>query len=306
MPKRGRVLYQVSVGPRSVVTLQAGEAQGITKNAVVSIFSSSDTTVPVGRLQVSNIRACSSVLRYVPGDAPFVIPPSGWALLVKAGDGTDISVAIPVEDSFLLLFLRIVQEMELQRPEKRNILAVDRTVPHELALAVETGEVIFEIGDPGCVKAGLKRIPHTVPLTDTDGLYTVLTCAADFFFHLRRSSNGPLTRMLKLEAYTLEEQYLDNDSNTFLYEPVLMPSSNNLWDGAGALHVAADDEHDPNNTNYGFKLVNNSNSNLYVWAFMFDMSTLMISTCTGLRTLFTMLTVGLPFSHRVHQPAAVR
>ncbi|KAJ7431996.1 caspase domain-containing protein [Mycena galericulata] len=275
-PKRCRMLYHVSeaLGPPSIITLQAGEAQGITKNAVVSIFSSSGTTVPVGRLQVFNVYACSSILKRITGDPDFVIPSSACALLAKAGDGADISVAVPVEDLFRPLIMRIVREMESQRPEKRNIRVVARTDPHELALAfaAETGQVIFEVADRECVEAGLSRISHTVPLTDTDGLYAVLEHAADFCFHLRRSSHGSLARDLTLEAYTLEEKYLDNDSNAFSRDQVLMPSSENLCFGrVKGLHVLADDE-----TNYGFKLVNHGSSNLYVWAFMFDVSTLSI------------------------------
>ncbi|KAF7366605.1 hypothetical protein MSAN_00918300 [Mycena sanguinolenta] len=260
-PKKSKLLYQVAVTPKAgIPTLQAGEAQGITKNAIVSIFMSSDTTVPIGRLQVAKARACSSQLQKIPGDSSFHIPPSAWATLAKAGDGADISVAI-------------VHEMKEQRPDKRNISTVPLESPYELALTAENGEAIFEIGDQECCKAGLTRIPHTVPLNDTDGLYTVLTFAADFFFHLRRSNNNALARRLELEAYTLEEKDLDKDLNNLLDGPVLMPSSDNLSTKDKKLFVEVSDDVD---TEYGFKLVSHSEHNLYVWAFMFDMSSLSI------------------------------
>ncbi|KAF7349157.1 hypothetical protein MVEN_01438000 [Mycena venus] len=286
-PKKSKVLYHVTVNHKLGATLQAGEAQGITKNAIVSIFSSSNMTVPVGQLQVAKTGACSSSLQKIPGERPFEIPPSAWATLTKAGDGVDISVAVPLEDSFLLLFLKIVQEMEVQRPEKRNILAVDSNpalkLKYELALATENSQVTFQIGDSECRKEGLTRIPYTtkLPLTqsDADGLYTVLAYAADFFFHLSRSNNNgknALAGRLKLEAHTLEEKFLGADPDRFSRDPVLMPSSPNLVADDRKLYAEAGDEYDNIDTKYGFRLVNNSERNLYVWAFMFDMSSLAI------------------------------
>ncbi|KAF7366606.1 hypothetical protein MSAN_00918400 [Mycena sanguinolenta] len=280
--KKSKALYHVTADSESAIKLQAGEAQSITKNAIVSIFRSSDTAVPIGRLQVAKAGTCSSLLQRIPGDSSFHIPLSAWAMLAKAGDGTDASVEVSLKDSFLLL-LKIVQEMEEQWPDKRNIIAVDPdpalNLPYELAFVTENGQAAFKIGDQECCKAGLTHIPHTVPFNNIDGLYMVLTSATDFFFHLRHSSNNTknaLAHHLKLEAYTLEEKDLDKDLNNFLDGPVLMPSSDNLSTEDGKLYAEASDEYDAIDTKYGFKLVSHSEHNLYVWAFMFDMSSLSI------------------------------
>ncbi|KAI0030409.1 hypothetical protein K488DRAFT_54322, partial [Vararia minispora EC-137] len=269
-PKRSRrMLFRITT-INSVITLHGGEAQGIMSRARLAVFTSPQAIESIGELIVEKVQACTSILRK---DDDLVLPRTAWAAVVKAGNGVDFPVAIPAEDSFIPLLLRLAQDMEEQRPEKRNIQAIEERLPHELALSNDNGEAVFTLMDPLCVQTGLTRLSETVSLSETDDIYSVLSSATDFFFHLRRSNRSNLlAKHIGLEAFRVERQQL---TFTCSNETMFMPVGHNLCPCPGevAMRVPVIDDDD---TAYGFKLTNTTDRNLYVWVFMFDMSNLAV------------------------------
>ena len=117
-------------------------------------------------------------------------------------------------------------------------------------------------------------IPHTVPI-DAENIYAVFTSAADFFYNLRRSNkSNPLAPFITVQAFELEERYLDSNPDKYSRDPVWMPVGGDTprdLNRAGVIQTKAD-----GTTPYGFKVASTYPQPLYVWAFMFNMSDLSI------------------------------
>ncbi|KAI0310691.1 hypothetical protein OF83DRAFT_1178301, partial [Amylostereum chailletii] len=154
-----------------------------------------------------------------------------------------------------------------------NIRLVEKDQSHELAIAAERdGKAAFYLADKRCCENGLVRIPDSVPLNG-DVVYPILAHAADFFWHLRRtSSKAGLASRVTIEAWQLAEHDLPDN---FIDDPVLAPIGENL-NVAGVIEIPVEDGVDA--PQYGFKITSVHPKPLYVWLFAFNMSQLSVDT----------------------------
>jgi len=198
------------------------------------------------------------------------LPSRAWAVQTRLGEGFDIAIALPVDKAFLPVLDRAVKEMQDRRPTKRNLRFVDLKNEHEVAVYKEGDNAVFELTDQAWVTEGLKRLSHKVPLDRPDILYTVFSCFADFFYHLRRSSKADL----KVSVYEIkQQQQADHDTTECAWSPVLKDKKEMDLNQAGIIRIEV---HDPNQARYGFKLSSSFKQAVYVWAFVFNMSDMSI------------------------------
>ncbi|KIY72175.1 hypothetical protein CYLTODRAFT_418152 [Cylindrobasidium torrendii FP15055 ss-10] len=277
-PKTDRQLYRVicKQPPKRgepPLLLEAGEAQGIAPGAKFNLYKSRNVDAPVyATVHVKGPpRACTSVLEYSAPPTDPTPSPTLWALQTYIGDNVQhISVALPLDPKFVPLIRKVVRDMNEQRPTKRNITLVDLNEPHTLSLRYDPSfdSVFFDINDTQVVSLGVRSIVSSVEIDDglEDRMLLVLSSAADFFYHLNRSHMKDEPNRLSKKV-TLEAHVLDDSG-----EPAPGPGLN-IRDGT--LQVAEDD------AVYGFNIINKSDTPLYAWIFLFEMSDLSISLLYG-------------------------
>ncbi|KIK68737.1 hypothetical protein GYMLUDRAFT_36230 [Collybiopsis luxurians FD-317 M1] len=272
----GRILYCVTL-ENSVITLQAGEAQGITKDAKFNVLDGPNIDARIlGSITADKPSACSTTMK---GNVTFTSP--AYAVQTSVGDGMDIAIGLPVDDAILPVLRRVVQEMKERRPEKRNLRPVDMKTPPEYEIAVhnDNGKAMFELTDKVWVQEKLKYLSPRIPLTDTDYLYKVFSSAADFFYNLRRSSKAQeagrqtdISENVSVEVYELKMGNVPD-----VPYPVALPK---LVDGKpdnlnrdGVVRI---DVEEGRTIKYGLKLSSRLDQPLYVWGFAFNLSDLSI------------------------------
>jgi hypothetical protein len=277
-----RTLFEVTTTTEDgklVITLDAGEVQGITKGATFDVFASKDAGAEVVCRLISGYPSASrTTMSMALVDETSSIPQPAWALQTRVGEGMDIAIFVPLEQELLNIFVHVVRKMGENRQDKRNIRLVKSDEPHELRALLENGKAAFEITDKICVGAGVTRLLYPVSFKE-ERIQSVLEHAADFFFHLRRSNKkAPLTRV-SLQAFELRQVFLRKERSWVLApKPVRMESGEQVEEDlnrSGMVQLEIDGTKRP----YGFRLVNRSNQFLYAWAFMFDISDLSIRAC---------------------------
>lgn len=269
-PNVSRMFYRVSKTPKGTISLEAGEAQGITKDARFSIHRTANAdSEPIGELVVLKSNACSSNMRKTENSANLAtVSWPAWALQTHAGEGWDLCVAVPAQDAFFDVFKRNIEEMEKKHVHRRQIRIVDaaKGESHEIAVVEADGKAVFDVTDQTCVSNNLRRLPQSVSL-DADSVYPILVHAADFYWHLRRSNkDAPLQAAITIEAFELSSQHLD--PKTFGEGSVWAPSGENMNVG-DVIRVTVEDEPE---TRYGFNVKSSHTGPLYVWVFGFNMS----------------------------------
>ncbi|KIK68715.1 hypothetical protein GYMLUDRAFT_68557 [Collybiopsis luxurians FD-317 M1] len=272
----GRILYRVAL-KNGVITLQAGEAQGITKSAKFSVLDGSNIDARIlGSITAEEPSACSTIMT---GNVIFTSP--AYAVQTSVGNAMDVAIGLPVDDAILPVLQRAVQEMKQRREGKRNLRFVDIKIPpeHEIAVHNENGKAIFELTDQIWVEEKLKYLSPKIPLTDPDYMYKVFSGAADFFYNLRRSSKAQeagkktgIAENVSLEAFELIMGKVER-----VDDPVLLPK---LTDGKptnlnrdGVVRI---DYVEGSKIRYGLKLSSSLDQPLYVWGFAFNLSDLSI------------------------------
>ena len=266
-----RVLKQ-----NGTLILEAGEAQGVAAGAKFDLYKDKDAgSALYGHTSIKfPPRACTSTLlppKFPDGEKPKMseVPSTLWALQTHVGDNASkISVALPPDQGFVPLIRRVVASMDEQRPMKRNIELVDLNQPHELRLCLApSGDVIFDINHEEVNGFGVQSIVHSVPADDDERLFLILSRAADFHYHLRRSNKeSSLAPYISLKAYSLHQRRIKN-------EDVWLPV--NVEENMNVNNVMTVDVN--LRGSYGFSLTNSTGDPLYVWAFLFEMADLEIS-----------------------------
>ncbi|KAJ7207140.1 hypothetical protein GGX14DRAFT_456331 [Mycena pura] len=270
-----RTLYRL-ISDNGVVTLEAGEAQGITKGATFDVFNTTNVNAPsLGSITADQPKACSTIMKA----GTTRVPSPAWAVQTRVGEGMDVAIAIQVDDALLPVLVRAVNEMQTRRPTKRNLRFIDIKEPaeHEVALYSEGTNAVFELTDKEWVKEGLRRLPYKIALDQLDSLYKVFDCTADFFYHLRRSRTTDVSDNLLLAVYEVKKRALDEGDPNAYAGPVPLPK---LVQGrpvdlnrGGVIHLEVEEG---KKVEYGLKLSSTFDQPLYVWAFAFNMSDLSI------------------------------
>jgi hypothetical protein len=276
-PMATRLLFRV-IKQNGNFVLEAGEALGLAAGAKFGLYKDKEiSAAPYGYADIKGVpRASTSILTdpsFPDGTKPMrsEVPSTLWALQTYVGNNVSkISVALPPEEAFVPLIRRVVGSMDKQRPTKRNIELVDPNKPHELRLRARiSGEVIFEINDPHVNALGVKSIVHSVPVSDDEQVFLILSRAADFYHHFRRSNKqGSIAQHVSLNAYSLSRQSQSVASEDVrVWLPADVDENLNV-NGFMTVDVTAAE------TAYGFSVINNTDNDLFVWAFFFELADL--------------------------------
>lgn len=272
-PSPGRVFHVVTSSKTGSFQLDAGDAHGITTGALFTIYPDKDLrSESLGVLVVHETTAFTAHLTYgsSPSDKPIVLPPSGYAyaLQTRVGVKQELRIFIADDERLLQIYSRVVEEMnKVERLGRRGITpiaATDLPLP-DMALVAKKDKVAFEINNETCRGHGITQLYHEVPY-EVDRIFPVICSAADFHFHLNRSTkNNDLTKNknVRLEAFELQESWVG--VNCVMMEKNL---GRNLITNA-ALNVFVGDE-----KIYGYKVINDTDAPLYAALFYFDMSDL--------------------------------
>jgi hypothetical protein len=275
IPNRQRVLFKATASAAGIITLDAGEVNGITSGAILDIYATTEENAPVlGQLVVQEPGTLTTVLKKVPDD-DFQMPTTAWASITPMSSPT-VNVAVAKSDGGLFsLCSSVVEQMKTSRTGRCNVRLVDNDHPHEITTIHNTdGQVVFDVDDHICRSFELQRLRHSTPLNPSS-LQSVLGPTADFFYHLRRSyKRTSLSQHLTLQAHILEEYY---PQSTDMF-PALRPIGENLIVGGVMLPKVfiSGEEDDHDHEYYGFKIVSAWNKPLYVWMFAFEMNDLCI------------------------------
>jgi hypothetical protein len=285
-------IYRVATIDDDRMQLEAGEVQGVTKNARFDIYrdinSALTSDAPLQRnLFVSRVRAETAIL-----SVPEKKPLSSEILDVNEGRnfvarmtcvGDDMIICVHASSNIEAFIKRLISSsnwpptaprLSLVNKDKNHELAISRTTSFEVG---ETKENIsFEIKDNFSVEHELRRLPHAIQYSE-ERAYPVLLATAKFFYHLRRDSRKkPLKGQISIEAYRLRERLINSDgdeSDDDDYE--LQPDGENLCDmNNRTIQVKVPRK---SKAKFGFKIKSEHESPLYVWAFLFNMSDLSIS-----------------------------
>ncbi|KAI0313035.1 hypothetical protein OF83DRAFT_1176058 [Amylostereum chailletii] len=273
-PTPGRVLYEVNPreGHAGEFVLSAGEAHGVTDDAVFDVYEDKSLTSPLlATLIASESQAITTVMKPDPPSNVFTLSKPAWALQTRVGRGEDIRISLPLDSRFLDVFTRVKDEMKKKRANKRGIRLVKETEQPDLTvvLAQDATHVVFVVMEEKCVELGLTVMPFRVRLGQAN-IYPILASAADFYWHLHRRSkrNGVLASKVSFECTKLKAS---GQFNEITREPPMIPDGENL-NIADVIKVVADDT-----TDYGFKITNNFHCPLFVSLFYFDVSDLSIT-----------------------------
>jgi hypothetical protein len=262
--RRGRLFYRVNLFEDGTILLQAGLAEGITESARFDILAGKDTSdKPICSLEVQEVGPVDSTFKEPESQVyGLLYEQSGelWALMTHVGVSSDVAIYIPPGQDFLPIHEEISNKI---RPEyKRTITVAKEGDSHELAIFKDAnGTTGYEITDLTCIQMGLARLPYSTPLT-ASAVYPVLSAAADFFFHLRRSN---------------KERLLANDITVSVYK--VKPG---YIHGSLVLEQHGEDLNNESTVQikikqyvkerYGITVRSKHEVPLYVWAFMFNMS----------------------------------
>jgi hypothetical protein len=274
-PSIRHILYQVKTeNDDGNIILEAGEAHGITDDAQFTIYEDLDMRSKIlGTLTAHNCGAFTSKLKPTDGDTPFHLDKPAYALQTRIGVQEDIRVYIEQNKQLDPLRRQVFDSMnEGRNSGRRTILLVSEKNVADLILTIDKNEVIFELSDPFCRAYGLTHMPFRTVL-EIDTIFSILTAAAHFYWHLGRSgdntSDTKFAQLLDIQCFKLEESDTELDDDLL---PLIKPVGQNLVNSDSIVDIDVED-----NGAYGFKIVNKSQTNLYVSLFYFDMSDLSIS-----------------------------
>jgi hypothetical protein len=261
-PKHGGIFYRIRKAGNGALILEAGEVQGITEHARFDVY---DTTHENAKFLCSVV--ATKVLPFSThvdvhegnngktGDpADFTIRLAAWALQTHVGEGTDMSVTIA---DGALSHLISERANEASRLGNRSVRVVGMGEIYELKVGVEDGQFVFDISD----KDGVGSFRFTVP-RDID-LYGMLERAADFFWHLRRSS-----KMFELASFiTVKAWRLTHSVQVENIDIMPVPAGNDL-NVNGTIQMGVENGAE---TWLGFMIESTAPVPLYVWIFSFNL-----------------------------------
>ncbi|TFY62831.1 hypothetical protein EVG20_g6557 [Dentipellis fragilis] len=262
----GRVLHKVRLHDNQYV-MAAGEAHGITDGAEFAIYKDRDftsSTTPLGTLVARETAAFSSILDMPAGSVRIALADDDtvFALQTRAGVAEDLRVHVAMDDRLTAVFERIAEDMQRTDAGQRKVLLVEKDRA-EVDIDLEGDRVVFNILDSLATQYGLHRMPYTVR-PDADAVYPVITAAAHYYWHLRRTSEKKiLQNKVKLEFMKVElsEDEYDDDLN-----PVVKPAGPDM-NKANVVEIFVGDD-----AMYGMRIVNTTGRDLYPSLFFFDNS----------------------------------
>ena len=282
IPKRSFMLHQVLQAPDGAFTINAGEAWGITKGTRFNIYATANVNTELLCSVVAN-----EVLPYSTkaekdtvdetGDGAGSIPLAGWALQTDVGGDANVCVAVLVRDMLPRVSERVKEAGRHGRP---MIQLVEEAGIHvELMVVEEEGMAVFDITwQASSNDIAHPRLPYTAPIDDIDQICLILENAAEFLWHLRRSSktSGEKAPPITIKAWKLTNS--DTCENTGM--STLVSTGDNLIVDA-PIQITIGEGID---TRLGITITNTCSVPLYVWLFSFNMSNLSIGVSFMLKS----------------------
>jgi hypothetical protein len=239
--------------------MDAGTAHGITDGAEFAVYKDrqiSPELSPLGTLLVHDTRAFLATLDVVPGTNRFALEEPAFALQTKTGVEQDLRLHIAIDEKLIDVFRALAKDMQSPGPDHRRILLVDKE-DAEFDVALEDGQIVFNILDTLVAKFGLTRLPVSVS-PNVDSVYPVIRAAAHYRRHLRRSNKKAIFQnsvRVEFRQLSLSREPYGTDLNI-----------------NGIIDIVVDEE-----VMYGIKIINNTTKPLFPWLFYFDNSDLSIS-----------------------------
>ena len=246
-----------------VFILDAGSVHGITKGSQFTIYKNEGLFLessPWGVLTVSNVMSSTSILPLPKGTSGPDLVNAGIAVLYAGGADQTLRILA----SYDTQKLSTAFHMGIQQSQDQGIISlVDKNAV--LKMRLENGHLLFDILDPSVNACGMDRVYYSVKPTDTvDDVVRILSAGSHFFWHLKRGHNHGIIDYISVEFVELEKS--EDEFDTIGNHSFFSSGENLLRDGVIDLYVYPDPKP------YGLKLTNNSDWDLFPFAFYFDHS----------------------------------
>ncbi|KAH8793127.1 caspase domain-containing protein [Flagelloscypha sp. PMI_526] len=249
----GSILHPIVKDQHGEYVMGAGEAHGTMPGAEFDILPEYDpSSLAIGNFLVkgTTLGAFSAVVPAGNG-----LPPAAWALHKRGGYQLPIKFESSRVENEDMIIDQLKNACVLDSKE-RFVLGLDGSSP-ELCVTSHDGSISIQLTDQQCLNAGLRCLP-SLPL-QFDKVYPVLNTAHHFFWHLRRTSSGEDRLPVALEAWQLR---------TARIAARRTPIGDNLCqDGVIRIPINADGT---SSGYFGYKILNMSGVDLYVWMFSFN------------------------------------
>ncbi|CAA7268644.1 unnamed protein product [Cyclocybe aegerita] len=241
----------------NVITLDAGEAQGITPGSILSFHTSNITDSPVrGHLLVEDVRMFSSTLKALQTEPHFDFPAFFYS---KAVTTAGRSISIYCDDR---AWLKIV--FPLSYIKQAGIVLAKKGQDYDLELVASHGKISFHRQHKLVTSHLERRIRHEVDANDIDTIRRVVCSSRTFYYHLTRQMTDKSEQACRIELTKLEPEYTTSSE-----EPALVPIGPNIIENEPTTLVVDD-------TIYGMTIYNESAITLYPFVFYFDPTDLTI------------------------------
>ena len=238
----------------------AGEAAGITVGSEFEVYEDQDSVHLLGTVVARELSPFSTTL--YAKESRFALGRDGVAL--KSSAGTEERVRIHVADKNLKELVKKIDPNQIQ------LVQVERDDGAEFGIALEDGNIVFNIYDPDVTRYGLTRMPHILEPTH-EALSPVIRAAAHFYWHRRRTPKTGRGLAGKVEIEVTELQVESEEYDDEL-RPVVVygPTANGDRKGGKEFDLRTE-------TPYGWKIINNCEVSIYPALFYFDSSDWSIS-----------------------------
>jgi len=279
-PAPCRVCFPIALNG-SRYELEAGSTHGITKGAEFKVYKDSSSisdTCPLGTLIVqsdSDIQIFSTILTPKSPNAVISLTKSSCVLQSKAGKAEDLVILAPLDEKLLHLFEEVADAMQAADPGRRKFRFVEDKDEVKLGLSLtSSGKIAFDVLDSRLTIYGIKRMPYTVD-NKVKSIMPILNAAAHFHWYLSHEKKDALVdTSVSFEFYKLASGSKYDSSGSAIMEPL----GKNLYQDSIVRLVASKTDM------YGFKVMNNSDRDLYLIAFYFNNSD--FSICMPCSVLF--------------------
>ncbi|KAH8795907.1 caspase domain-containing protein [Flagelloscypha sp. PMI_526] len=249
----GCILHSIRRNQKGEFIMDAGEAHGIMPGAGFDVLTEYDpSSSAVGSFLVTE---GDLDLLYTVVPAGTQIPPLAWALHKHGGYQLPIKFESSEEENASQIIAQL--KNTCVHDSKERFVECSDDGDYELSVTYQRGIIEIELTDQHCLNAGLRYLP-SLPL-QCDKIYPVLNAAYHFFWHLRRQSSETNVLPVALEAWELSKARIAAKR---------MPIGDNLClDGVVRIPINSDGT---SSAHFGYKIVNRSEANLYVWMFSFN------------------------------------
>ncbi|VDC06749.1 unnamed protein product [Peniophora sp. CBMAI 1063] len=259
------------------IVIDAGFLQGVSPDAEFKIYAHERPALgdePSAIMIPKSVHASSTDLKYSPSSLVQTLDFSGqlsyYAEQTSLGKVAGLRLHLPSDSEGRNTILEALTKVSQPRTSGPAVLSVDDAAQADLSLLVSANEVQYIIYEPTIKACGLSELRQSSKADTTKPIYTVLRAAAHFFRFMRHSpTENRLRDTVHVEVYALEVDE-EGELGPDLRRPWITSGGN--INEAGFVDVVADDD-----TPYGIKVRNDSDTPLHIWAFYFDCSGLAIS-----------------------------